>query len=59
MKFHGFFPVGEGKVQTALTNVAQLSAEYYMSVEGEDPVGGTGGYLHHGMFYPKGCTCGV
>jgi hypothetical protein len=28
-----------------------------MSAESEDPVRKAGGYLYHGMFYPKGYTC--
>src|SRR5271170_5388234 len=47
-----------GKAQSTLTIVAQQPNVDIRAIN-EDPVGGTGGYLHHEVFYLKGCTCGI
>src|SRR5277367_6582489 len=47
-----------GKAQSALTIVAQQPNVDIRAIN-EDPVRGIGGYLHHEVFYLKGCTCGV
>ena len=55
----GSFPKGKERYRR-LEIVAQLSVKkFHMSIESEDPVRITGGYLYHRMFYPKGYTCGV